>query len=120
MISPQLHKLLTTGAVVAALSVAACATPQTPAQTVYVIETDFAASLAIAAAYHDLPVCPTAVLCKDPTTLVRIQAATLAAGNAIATVQSIVRANGDPTAAMTIAQQAVAALQSLTAALKVK
>lgn len=106
--------------IAAALCLSACATPQTPAQTVYVMETDFAAALAVAGAYHDLPVCPATPLCKDPTTLVRIQAASLAAGAALGTAQTAVRGGGNATTAILTAQGAIVALQDLTNALQVK
>lgn len=112
-----MRHLIVSGLIVA---LAGCATPQTPSQTVYAMESDFAAALSIAGAYHDLPACPGPVLCRDATTMVRVQAAALAAGNALGVAQTAVRGGANATTAILTAQGAIVALQSLTAALKVQ
>lgn len=101
---------------------AACSTlPRTPAQIVYAIKSEYAADLAIAAAYHDLPTCPSApMLCKDPTTMVRIQAAALAANATLKVAEDAVRGGGSNASAVKIAGDAVLSLSAITAALKVK
>lgn len=100
---------------------AACSTlPRTPAQTVYAIKSEFAADLALAAAYHDLPNCPALPLCKDPTTMVRIQAAALAANATLKVAEDAVRGGGSGASAVKTAGDAVLSLSAITAALKVK
>lgn len=100
---------------------AACSTlPRTPAQIVYAIKSEYAADLAVAAAYHDLPNCPAKLLCKDPTTMVQIQAAALAANTTLKVAEDAVRGGGSSASAVKTAGDAVLSLSAITAALKVK
>lgn len=105
------------------IALVGCATtlPQTPAQTVFVLKSEYAAALGIAAAYHDLPTCPSGTLvCKDPTTVVRIQAAVLATNASLNLAEDAVRGGADSATAVKAATDAVVALEAITSAVKVR
>jgi len=119
--------------------VAACTsvggTALTPAQSVYQLKSDYDAALTIAVTYKNLPPCGTTtnvpnvgaqkiVLCSDPKVVAQLLQADNVAYAAIQAAENTVR---DPTvsqsgaqAATVAAQQALAALTSITATLQTK
>lgn len=105
---------------------AACSTaPQSPAQSVYAVQGNYAAALTIAVAYKQLPDCATtaATLCSKPDIVARLQKADDVAYPALQAAQNIVRqpnAGANATTAIFAAQQAVAALTAITSTLTVK
>lgn len=114
--------------IVAALLVllAACAsTPQTPAQSVYQVQGSYAAALQIAVTYKQLPPCQAGgpVLCSDAAVVKKLQTADDAAYAALTAAQNVVRTPGaglNAQTAIVAAQQAVQAMSSITATLKVQ
>ena len=100
--------------------------PQSPTQAVYAVEGDYAAALAVAVQYRSLPQCSasTAVLCSTPEVIAQVQKSDATAWTAIEAAQNTVRAPGvtsdAETAALTAAQQATSAFQTIAATLKVK
>lgn len=102
---------------VLALFLTACAlAPQSPAQAVYQAKTDYAIALTAAVAYKRLPPCPTASkVCSDPKIVKQLQAADTAAAALLDGAEVTVRqGGGNAQMAITAAQQAVAALTSVT------
>jgi hypothetical protein len=99
--------------------------PQSLAQVVYAVEGDYAAALAVAVQYRSLPQCSasTTVLCSAPEVLAQLQKDDAAAWTAIEAAQNTVRTPGvtsdTESAALTAAQQATSAFQSIAATLKV-
>lgn len=117
------------GALLLAFAIAGlgCATtPQTPAQSVYQAQGSYAAALQIAVTYKQLPNCTQPahpVLCSDAATVAKLQKADDVAYAALTAAQNIVRSPGagaNVQTAITTAQQAVSALASITATLKVQ
>jgi hypothetical protein len=107
----------------AAGALAACATvPKTPAQTIYALEGQYAAALAVAAAYHDLPECPKAVVCKDMAVMPKLLGAVLVANKTLLVAEDVVRGKspGDTAAAVASAAIAVGNLRVIVSPLKVK
>jgi hypothetical protein len=106
--------------------IAACTTaPKTPAQTVFLIESDYAAALTIAVQYKALPDCAIAqsVICSKLDVVAKIQKADDVAYPLLQAAQKVVRVEGAGANAQTAvmaAQQAVAALTSITQTLQVK
>jgi len=105
-----------------ALIVVACAgTPQTPQQAVFLVKTDYQAALVVAVAYKHLPLCETGApaICSQPKVVRQLQAASAAAGAILDGAETAAR-DGEPTATalLTAAQQAVAALSTLTQTLR--
>jgi hypothetical protein len=105
----------------------ACATaPQTPAQSVYAAQGAYASALTVAVAYKQLPTCdqaPRPTLCSDKAVVAKLQAADDVAYAALSAAQNIVRTPGagvNVQTAIAAAEQAVAALTSITATLGVK
>ena len=109
-----------------ALAGLGCATtPQTPAQSVYQVQGSYAAALQIAVTYKQLPACQQGgpVLCSDKAIVAKLQQADDAAYAALTAAQNIVRTPGagaNAQTAIVAAQQATAALASITATLKVQ
>ena len=110
-----------------ALAGLGCATtPQTPAQSVYQVQGSYAAALQIAVTYKQLPNCakPDApVLCSNAQVVAQLQKADDVAYAALTAAQNTVRTAGagaNVQTAIVAAQQAVAALTSITATLKVQ
>lgn len=105
-------------------------TPKTPAQTVYMIQGDYAAALAVAVQYKRLPECtlsqPSGTLCSRPQTVKQLQDADDLAFSTLQAAQGFVRMKPTDTSAdkttqaISIAQSAVAALVALTNTLTVK
>jgi hypothetical protein len=104
------------------LAVAACTTqPTSPAQAVFQIESNYAAALAVAVTYKNLPPCPGTVLCSDAQVVVRLQKADDAASALLQGAQTTVRSGASGSdLAIKAAEQAVGALTSITQTLKVK
>jgi len=113
--------------------VAACSpgtstdTPTVAAQkAVYRLKSNYDAALAIAIAYKQLPPCglpASPVLCAQPKVIAQLQQADYAAYPAFQAAENTVRSQGaGPNAdtAIFAAQQAIAALTSITATLNVK
>ncbi len=99
--------------------------PQTPAQSVYTIQGTYAAALSVAVSYKQLTPCVQAgpVLCSDPGVVAKLQQADDVAYAALTAAQNIVRAPNaglNAQTAINAASQAVNALASITATLKVQ
>jgi len=108
------------------LAIACASTPQTPAQSVYVVKAGYAEALTVAVAYKQLPSCaqsPRPALCSEAAVVAKLQAADDAAFSTLKAAEDIVRS---PAAGMNVqtaiaaAQQALNALTSITATLTVK
>lgn len=107
----------------AALLLAACGTtlpptPQTPAQAVYLTEGDFTAALSVATKYKALPDCtaPAApVLCSTASVVGDVQKA---ANTAWALLQAAQTTVTDPNFKGTMTDQAVVSAQNAVGALK--
>lgn len=111
----------------ASLLVACAGAPQTPAQAVYQVESDYAAALTIAVKYKALPVCNDAapqVLCSKPSIVATLQRADDAAYAALSEAQTLVRTPGIGAdklqTAISIAASALRVMTSVTVALVVK
>lgn len=106
------------------LIMAACAvTPKTPAQSIYLIESNFRAALVVAVAYKELPKCGTALvkLCSDQAIVKKLQTTYDVANASLLAAQIAVRSSGgNAERAITAAQQAVIALTTITSTLEVK
>lgn len=92
----------------------ACTTPQTPAQSVYLVQSQYAAALRIELAYSNLPRCgkPTSPkLCSDVDTIRKVQKADDIAWTAIGEAQKAVRTRGFGESKITTA---VASARALT------
>ena len=116
-----LHALLT------CIFLSACSTtPSDPAQTIYQVQNNYSAALIVAVAYKALPPCsvPNApVLCSKADVVTQLQRADNIAYPALQAAQHTVRTPGAGANAQTAifaAQEAVAALTSITATLQVK
>lgn len=109
-----------------ALAGLGCATtPQTPAQSVYQVQGNYAAALNVAVAYKQLPACQPGgtKLCSDKAIVAKLQQADDVAFAALTAAQNTVRTAGagaNAQTAIVAAQQAVQALASITATLQVK
>jgi hypothetical protein len=105
---------------------ASTATPQDPAQAIYVLKSDYRTALTVAVAYKALPPCeqPAApVLCSKATVVTQIQKADDIAYQAIQAAETTVRTPGagaNAQTALVAAQQALVALTTITAQLAVK
>lgn len=107
--------------------VAGCAgslTPTTPAQSVFAAKATYAGALIVAVQYKALPACPKVVICSDPAIVAKLQAADNIAAPALNSAEAAARnpdfgQNALQTAVIA-AQNAVTALTSITATLKVK
>jgi hypothetical protein len=98
-------------------------TPQDPAQTIYALQSGYATALTVAVAYKGLPPCPTTVICSSPKVVTQMQQADDLAYAAIKAAETTVRTPGagaNQQTALVAAQQALAALTSITATLQVK
>lgn len=85
----------------------------TPATGLYATEGSYAAVLALAVAYRDLPVCRAAgqIACHDPAVVLRIRAANIKAYAVMRGAETLLAAHGSPgavAAAVTAADAAVA------------
>lgn len=109
--------------------IAACASsavPQTPEQSIYQVKADYNAALTIAVAYKNLPPCgaPTSpILCSKASVVAQLQHADNVAYPAIKAAEDTVRTPGagaNAQTAIVAANQAVAALTAITAALATK
>lgn len=111
-------------ALCAAALLSACATvaPRTPQQVAYTLESEYAAALAIGAAYNDLPRCPSARngLCSDPAKIALLRQTVKVATVALNDVEIASRTKGDLVSTLLAASAIVDSLQKLTADLKVK
>ncbi len=79
------------------LAILACTKPESPAQSVYLVESDYAASLRVELAYSNLPRCgkPTSPkLCSQVSVIKKVQLADNLAWNAIKEAQVAVRTPG--------------------------
>lgn len=111
---------------IAILAIAACTTPQNPAQAVYQITNNYAAALSVAVAYKRLPSCdqPAApVLCSKVSIVKKLQDADDTAFPLLRAASNTVRAPGagaNLATAIVAAQNAVDAFASITAKLAIK
>lgn len=107
-----------------AVALAGCSVlPQTPAQSVYVLESGYVASLNVALQYKHLPPCPGPKLCSDPAVVRDLQEADNYAYTAITDAQQAVRHGLNRETVAKLSADAAAALakfQAKTATLKVK
>jgi hypothetical protein len=106
-----------------ALTAACAVTPQSPQQAVFAAKQDYAVALTVAVAYRRLPACGPAAppVCSDKAVVTRLQKADDAAAALLDGAEATVRAGGgNVQMAITAAQQAVAALTSVTQTLGVK
>lgn len=106
---------------------AACAvSPQTPAQSVFLIKNDYQAALTVAVAYKNLPPCgqpASPVICSDAKVVAQLQKADDVAYPALQAAETTARTPGagaNAATAIVAAQQAVAALTAITSTLTVK
>ncbi len=79
------------------LALAACAVPESPAQTIYLVQSDYAAALKVELAYSNLPRChlPAAPkICSDVEVIQKLQRADDLAWIAIKQAQTAVRTPG--------------------------
>lgn len=106
---------------------ASCATTGTPtdsAQSVYALEATLTAAMQVATTYAELPTCGTSapLICSDPATVTRIQAAAATAVAAVQTAQALVTSSGASSAqtqaALLSATQAVTTLSTLTSSVR--
>lgn len=108
----------------AALALQGCATVSsqpdaTPAQRVYALEGDYAAALAVAVAYTQLPSCATgAKLCSAVVVKAKLQALDGAAWASLATAEDAVRKNVPADAYLLDAARAVTNLQTRASTLR--
>lgn len=111
--------------IVLAVLAACTTTPTTPAQTIYQVESNYAAALTVAVAYKNLPPCGQAaapLLCSRADVVRKLQLADEVAYPALQAAQNTARSPGAGANAQTAvlaAQQAVAALTAITATLEV-
>lgn len=105
-------------------ALAACVVaPKTPAQSVYAIESNYAAALTLAVAYKRLPLCSetTTMPCSDIVVVRKLQRADTTAITFLEGAQTAVRSNSSNSQiAIDMAASAVAALTQLTSTLGVK
>ena len=107
---------------------AACSsinTPTTPAQTIYQAESDYNAAATIVVAYKALPLCAPASppLCSKADVVDKLKQADTVAYNALVAAENVARTPGagaNAATAQLAAQQAIAALTTITATLAVK
>lgn len=110
--------------VAALVLLAGCASaPQSPAQAVYQVQGQYAAALAAAVAYRELPTCVPGgpPLCSSPPIVAKLQAADNVAYAALSAAQGIVRAPGAGASipgAIAAAREAIGALSAIVATLK--
>lgn len=106
------------------LVVTACSVaPNTPAQSIYLIENNFRAALVVAVTYKELPQCGTALvkLCSEPEVVKKLQTTYDVANASLLAAQISVRSGGgNADRAIAAAQQAVIALTAITSTLEVK
>lgn len=108
------------------LSLSGCATPPMPksaSQAVYALEGQYAAALAVGAAYTDLPRCPSARdgLCSDQQTVNSLRNAVKVTGPLLQTAEVSVRlGKPDASNALLIASSMVSSLSAITSTLKTK
>ncbi len=107
------------------IALTACASQQairddaTPAQTVFVLKSDYKAVLGLAVQYESLPRCPDteSKACSDPDIVAAIRKADIAASAALDSAETIVRTPGATddavTFAITAAQEALNVLRKL-------
>lgn len=91
-----------------------CTQPESPAQSVYLVQSDYAAALKIELAYSELPRCgkPTSPkLCSDVNIMYKVQKADNLAWAAIKQAQTAVRTPGFTDSKVTMA---VASAKALT------
>lgn len=111
---------------IAILAIAACTTPQNPAQAVYQITNNYAAALSVAVAYKRLPSCdqPAApVLCSKVSIVKKLQDADDTAFPLLRAATIAVARFAPAPGARTVfdaAQNAVDAFASITAKLAIK
>lgn len=120
-----MRKLMGTICFMTMMAFTACAvTPQSPAQALYEVESNYAAALSVAVAYKHLPVCPAAVLCHKPEVITQVLAADAKAAIALDAAQVAVRTPGFGSdrvqTAIAAASAAMSVLTSLTSTLMVK
>lgn len=95
------------------------------AQTVYTLEGALTAAIQVATTYKRLPACGTGapVLCSDPATVARIDAAAVAAVSAVQAAQVAVTTGGTSAAAInadiSAAEAALNALMAVTSTVKI-
>lgn len=105
------------------LVVTACSVaPNTPAQSIYLIENNFRAALVVAVTYKELPQCGTALvkLCSEPEVVKKLQTTYDVANASLMAAEIAVRSGGNADRAINAAQQAVIALTAITSTLEVK
>jgi hypothetical protein len=112
-----------------ALALLGCASggaPQDPQQSIYALQSGYRTALTVAVAYKQLPPCGMAtspLLCSSPKVVAQVQQADDVAYQAIKAAETTVRTPGagaNAQTALVAAQQALAALTSITATLQVK
>lgn len=98
------------------------ASGRTPAQSVFILESAYAAALAIEVQYSQLPTCDAlrVTSCKTAATLQRVRLADDAAWAAIQGAELVVRNNGDPVYALIAATNALQAFTTIVLTLQVK
>lgn len=104
-----------------------CTSPDTPAQTIYLLESNYSAALQIEITYDDLPRCgPPAnpPLCSTMNTIKKVRIADDIAYSALKNAEIAVRAHGfsvnNTTAALASATAMTQAFTDITATLEVK
>lgn len=108
------------------LFITACTQPETPAQTVYAIESSYAAGLRIELAYSNLPRCHLTriPLCSDVAVIKKVQRADNIAYSAIKQAETAVRTQGfndsKITSAIASAKALTGAFTDITSQLRVK
>lgn len=117
-------------AIATALALNACSTPtapQSPAQAVFALKASEGAALAFALQYKALPSCSVPVhpvVCSNPSTVAKIQEQDKLAASAIDEAEKIIRnpiaTPTDITSGLLAAKQAVIALNTILASVKVK
>lgn len=110
----------------ALLAACTASPPQNPQQAIYQLKSSYNAALQVAVAYKNLPPCqpatPEVVICSKPDVVRKLQEADRVAFPAIQAAENTVRSPGagaNPQTALVAAQQALQALTTITATLKV-
>lgn len=111
--------------IAAVLALAACATPQSPAESVFQAKTAHAVALRSAVAYRELPRCnPAPQPCHDPAVVQQLQKADRTADAALDAAEAAVRTPGFGesviASAVASAKAALAAFTSITDGLRTR
>lgn len=106
------------------LTLGACATAGdgSASSNMYALESEYAAGLAVAAAYNDLPRCPSMIngLCSDPAKVAHLRNVVIVANRNLQAAETVVRSGGDPVSVMLAASATIADLTALTMQLRTK